>query len=149
MPWKGIVIHHSLTADSGTLSWQAIRRHHTDPAGPYKGRDVLYHAGVELVNGEYEALLGRPLDWSGGHTVGVNKTHLGLLFVGNYDLAPPPDAMLEVACERVIRPWMKAFSIPATQIEPHHAYAHKSCPGTQFRMDRLLAILGTLAPADF
>lgn len=150
LPWKGIVIHHSLTADSGTVSWAAIRRHHTDPNGPpaYRMREIGYHAGIERVGDSFEVLLGRPLDWYGAHTVGLNKTHLGLLFVGNFDLAPPPVEMLRVACERVIRPWCKAFGILEGAIVPHRSYAPKTCPGSQFDMKVLLGILASLEEAD-
>lgn len=151
LPWKGIIVHHSLTADSRTVSWDAIGRYHTDPNGPsyYRMRAIGYHAGVEMIGDSYEALFGRPLDWYGAHAHGVNGTHLGVLFVGNFDLEPPPDEMLRVGCERIIRPWMKAFSIPIEKVEPHRKYAPKSCPGVFFAMDRLREILAGLPPADF
>ena len=45
-PWTHIMIHHSATEDSQTLSWQAIRRFHmTDPE--HLWADIGYHAGVE------------------------------------------------------------------------------------------------------
>lgn len=150
LPWKGIVIHHSLTKDGETVSWDAIRRYHTDLNGPpqYRMRDIGYHAGVELVDGAYECLFGRPLDWFGAHTIGANRQYLGFLFVGNFDHATPSDEMLRVACERVIRPWMKAFSFDAGEIRPHRDFADKTCPGRFFDMSRLREILGGLREAD-
>lgn len=146
LPWRGIVIHHSLTRDGTTVSWDAIRRYHMDPAGPpvYRMKDIGYHAGVEMIGGAYEVLLGRPLDWIGAHTRGVNRTHLGLLFVGNYDHAAPPDEMLRVACERVLRPWMKALNIGVANVRPHSDFADKTCPGRFFSMAHLLEILAGL-----
>lgn len=150
LPWKGIVIHHSLTKDGDTVSWDAIRRYHTDPAGPpqYRMREIGYHAGVEMIGGAYEVLFGRPLDWFGAHTVGRNRTHLGFLFVGNFDVRPPEDEMLQVACERALRPWMKAFGIGLSQIKPHSEFAPKTCPGRFFDMDHLFGVLRGLREAD-
>lgn len=149
LPWKGIIVHHSLTRDGQTVSWDAIRKYHRDPAGPYKMRDIGYHAGVELVGLRYEVFAGRPLDWTGGHTSGKNSTHLGLVLVGNFDELPPPADQLRVACEYVIRPWMKAFGIPREKVEAHRDYAPKSCPGAMFDMGRLFAVLNSLPEADF
>lgn len=150
LAWRGIVIHHSLTDDGGTVSWDAIRRFHTDPNGPpqYRMREIGYHAGIEMIGGAYECLFGRPLDWYGAHTVGLNQTHLGFLFVGNFDKAAPEDEMLRMACERVLRPWMKAFDIQPHQVVPHRDFAQKSCPGRMFDMGRLMAALSQLPDAD-
>lgn len=151
LPWKGILIHHSLTEDSGTVSWDAIRRFHMDPNGPaqYRMRDIGYHAGIELIDGKYEVLFGRPLDWIGAHCPDVNRTHLGFLFVGNYDVITPTREMLRTACSRVIRPWMKAFDIKPSEIQAHREYAPKTCPGKLFDMGILKMILASLPPADF
>jgi len=145
-PWEGIIIHHSLTRDSQTVSWSAIRNYHETVKG---WRTVGYHAGCEIVGGNYEVLMGRPIDWQGGHTRGQNSTHLGLCFVGNYDEKEPSTAMLIVACERIIRPWQKLFNIPTEKIEPHRQYANKTCPGSQFDIHRLYSVLDSLPEADY
>ena len=147
-PWRGIIIHHTLTRDSGTVSWDAIRQYHKNPNGPYRMREIGYHAGIERIGPTLEILVGRPLDWYGAHTRGSNASHLGLVFVGNYDLEEPTDEMYQVAAERVIRPWMKLFDIPLKQIKPHSAFSHKSCPGEMFSMARLKAAIMGLDKAD-
>ncbi len=143
--WKGIIIHHSLTRDSGTMSWDAIRRFHTETRG---WRDIGYHAGCERIRDSYEILIGRPIDYSGGHTKGLNNDHLGLCFVGNYDLVEPDPEMLVKAAKYILRPWMKAFDIPLDRIEGHSDYAPKTCPGSKFSVEKLKDIIRDLPKAD-
>lgn len=130
-----LIIHHSATQDSGTVSWTAIRKWHTGvhPQSPYKWKDIGYHGGIELINDYYEVLLGRPLNESGAHTVGMNNTAIGFCFIGNYDDVSPPDAMLQKAI-LVLAPLVKAFQIPLTNVHPHSMYAAKTCPGKKFPM---------------
>lgn len=126
-----IVVHHSLTQDSGTVSWSAIRRYHVQVNF---WRDIGYHAGVELAGADFESLLGRPWDVVGAHTKeqGMNNVSLGVCLVGNFDLSPPTNEDLETVRDRVILPWMRLFKIPPQNIHPHRLYAPKTCPGTQF-----------------
>jgi hypothetical protein len=91
-----IVIHHSLTKDGRTVSWGAIRKYHmTEMAPPMV--EIGYHEGVELVDDAYEALMGRPWDRIGAHTLGQNYRSLGLCLIGNFDLEEPPPKQLEKA----------------------------------------------------
>ena len=140
-----IVIHHSATADSGTLSWGAIERHHVQ----VNGWDAVgYHAGAELVRDTYQVLLGRPTNRTGAHTAGVdprdgvrwNHKSLALCFVGDYDQTEPPDALLEVAARRFLVPQLEAHGLGVEALVPHRDMASKSCPGERFDMDRLRAV---------
>lgn len=133
-----IIIHHSLTKDSGTVSWGAIRAYHTHTLGWY---DIGYHAGIELVKSGgfpyYEVLMGRPWSMPGAHCRGQNHDSLGICFVGNYDERAPNDLIL-YAGAKMIKMWIKFFDIGIDDIYGHRDFAaHKSCPGTRFDLDRL------------
>lgn len=133
----GIVIHHSLTRDSNTLSWDDIDRYHRE----VRGWDMIgYHAGIEVVDGVLVPLLGRPWNRTGAHTAGHNR-RLGFLFVGNYDEITPTAETLHKAAMLVLAPWCQMFSIPVREIQPHWAYAEKSCPGKLFPVDELRRII--------
>jgi len=135
-----IMVHHSLTKDSGSVSWGAIRKYHTQTLKrPYK--DIGYHIGVELVkSGEelyFEALMGRMWDVAGAHCRGQNSNSLSICFIGNYDKIPPPKKMLEAGA-KVIALWLDLFSLSINDIYSHHNFApHKSCPGKLFDMETL------------
>ncbi len=136
-----IIIHHSLTKDSNTVSWSAIREYHIKVK---HWRDIGYHAGIELINGEYIILAGRPITAPGAHCLEkeMNSKSLGFCFVGNFDNETPCGEML-VKAAAYIKGWMEAFSIPTGRVQPHHLYApYKTCPGKMFRIDLLWGLLG-------
>lgn len=141
-PIRAIVIHHSATADSGTLSWGAIERYHVDENG---WDAVGYHAGAEMVRDTYQVLLGRPVNRTGAHVgtraadrVPWNHATLGFCFVGNYDAEEPPLELLEVAAHRWIVPTMASLGLSVRDLVPHRELdPRKSCPGRLFDMDRL------------
>jgi N-acetylmuramoyl-L-alanine amidase len=136
---KEIILHHSATRDSGTVSWSAIRKYHTIARG---WKDIGYHAGIELIGANYECLIGRPTTMWGAHTRGRNADTLGFCFVGNYNHASPPAEMMHTAARRVLAPWMEQFSIGTERISLHSNYAsYKSCPGEKFDLGYLLYIL--------
>lgn len=135
-----IIVHHSLTEDSSTVSWGAIRKYHVETLG---FNDIGYHAGVELVRSGrvdyFEVFLGRLWDVPGAHTKGQNRDSLGICFIGNYDLEDPPKKML-IEGGKLIAMWMKLFDIPFERIYPHHYFAdYKTCPGSQFYMSELFS----------
>jgi len=133
-----VICHHSLTKDSGSVSWGAIRKYHIQVM---KWAGIGYHAGVELVlsGGEvnYEILMGRAWDRSGAHCRGQNHDSLGICFVGNYDIIPPPKKAL-IAGAKIIALWLRLFDLSLDDVYSHHHFnIYKSCPGTLFDMDYL------------
>lgn len=144
---KKIFIHHSLTRDSGTVSWGAIRRYHTKVKDP-PWSDIGYHAGVELVisGGEpyYETFMGRMWDRRGSHVRGHNYNSLGICFVGNYDKIAPYKDMLKAGA-KIIALWLKLYNLSIDDIYPHHAFdPNKSCPGKMFDTDYLKMLVGKI-----
>lgn len=127
-----LIIHHSLTEDGKTVSWDAIRRYHIDTNG---WRNIGYHYGIELINSTYEVLVGRMQDEIGAHCKegGMNRCSLGICVVGNFDLAPVPAAQMDKLVQ-LVRSLRIVFDIPAECVQRHHDYAtYKSCPGTKFQ----------------
>ena len=131
-----IIIHHSATADSGTLSWGAIRQYHLRQGWA----DIGYHAGVEFINGHIECLYGRPDHIPGAHCRGENGDSLGFCFVGNFDKRLPPEALITIACRRVIVPWLLTYNLTPEDIRAHREFSSKTCPGAMFEIDRLQSI---------
>lgn len=139
-----IIVHHSKTTDSDTLSWNAIRDYH-------KGlgwSDIGYHYGIEFVRDDYVILVGRMQDDTGAHCreSGMNGRSLGICCVGDFDKEAPPVALLHKLRALVVS-LMRVFDIPAENVKGHRDYApYKSCPGRLFDLDKFRDTL--LFPAN-
>lgn len=136
-----IMIHHSLTVDSDTVSWGAIEKYHRETNG---WSDIGYHYGVELINGQFYCMVGRPEHRPAAACPqgGMNTLAIHVCCVGNYDLRPPPTDMLAVVTSRVLIPVMDRYGITPDRIVGHRDYnPHKSCPGTQFDLSVLRSLI--------
>ena len=132
-----IILHHSATKDSGTVSWNAIRRYHVNECN---WGQIGYHFGLEYIEdkgdpkGSYEILMGRMLNMQGAHTTGQNNQSIGICFVGNYDnVTPPPEMILQGV--KLVR-WLCAhYGIMPDKIFGHREFANKTCPGELFDVE--------------
>ena len=98
--WRKIILHHSLTKDGNVVDTQAIRKYHINTN---KWFDIGYHFCVDMINGEYEILIGRPLVTHGAHTRGQNKVGIGICLIGNYDKTHPSKEALNKLSELIIK----------------------------------------------
>lgn len=121
-----IIVHHSLTKDSETVSWGAIRKFHTEDRGWI---DIGYHFGIELVGDHIETLLGRPETETGAHCKGYNSDSIGICVVGNYDEDEFDEERQRVLVS-LLRRLMTTYGMPIKSIYGHREFnPHKSCPG--------------------
>lgn len=155
--WTHIMIHHSATPDGRTFDWQAIRRYQmswrvdgtTVSREEYERRisakqgklfeppwrDIAYHFGNEKINDRYEILVGRNLDEEGAHCVGMNQKAIGICFIGNFDLAPPPEEQWAAGIQ-LVRGLLRIADVPVRNVVGHRDFAHKTCPGKLFDLNK-------------
>jgi hypothetical protein len=120
-----IIVHHSLTKDSQTVSWGAIRKYHIETNG---WDDIGYQFGIELINDHYEILMGRRPDLIGAHTIGQNDQSIGVCVVGNYDVDPVPNK-LKNEIQKLLTWLLLNYQIPSKEIYGHCEFSTKTCPG--------------------
>lgn len=146
-----IMLHHSATQDSGTVSWTAIEKFHKETQG---WNDIGYHFGIELVINpyinhylsryKYQALLGRPVsEFAAACPQGdMNRKAIHICCVGDYDLEIPEDTLYERLVHRLVRPLVKEYKISINNIVGHRNFnPAKSCPGKNFDIEKVKFLL--------
>lgn len=131
-----IMLHHSLTRDSDTVSWGAIRKYHVDTLG---WSQIGYHFGIELMRGQQEIVLGRMMNTRGAHCPqgGMNRKALSICFVGNFDELPPLKGQWRLGI-KLVKSLMEIFNIPIDNIYGHRDFnPKKTCPGKRFSVEAL------------
>ena len=129
---KRIILHHSFTKDSETVSWGIIRRYHTNTM---RFSDIGYHFGIENLRGEVEILMGRMPDKMGAHCTGFNSDSIGICFVGNFDDDEPPKDVWNKGVDLVR--WLTSVYGKGVEVVGHNELnQHKSCPGKYFYLDK-------------
>ena len=136
-----IILHHSKTKDSGTVSWDAIVKYHKEVNG---WTDCGYHLGLEDVAGKVKLMIGRPLTEYGSHCMGKNTGSVGIVTVGDMDsekLSLDKELMLTDLC---------VFLCLTLGIKPSEIYGDrdfhptKTCPGNIFPLRRIKENIGRM-----
>jgi len=120
-----IIVHCSATREGQNVDVDTIRRWHVIERG---WSDIGYHFVITL-NGEVKE--GRPLERSGAHCKGYNKSSIGICYVGGCDNGMnPKDTRTEKQKEAIIN-LIKDLKVKYTKINKvtgHNVYASKACP---------------------
>lgn len=114
-----IVVHCAAT--KGDVSAATIRKWHTEDRG---WRDIGYHFVIRK-SGNIE--LGRPLEDSGAHVAGRNKTSIGICLAGGYggicDYTPAQWRSLEILVGGLLS------MFPGARVAGHNEFTKsKTCP---------------------
>lgn len=133
MMWKPekIIIHHSGTNDSGSVSWGAIRQHHLFVN---KWSRMGYHFGIELLRHDYEVLVGLIPTQPGIHCIGHNENSIGICMIGDFNRIEPPQKQWNLGLDWT-RFLCNFLDIPAENVYGHGELdRNRTCPGTFFDM---------------
>lgn len=128
---KTVILHHSLTKDSGTKSFDAIRRYHIETKG---WKDIGYQYVIEEVNGVYVTFKGRGENEVGAHTEGHNTGTIGICLVGNFDETKPTQGALN-ELYKLLNDLDERYN--GITIMGHCDYSTKSCPGKLFPLQNI------------
>ena len=132
-----IILHHSLTRDSETVSWNAIRKYHVQKLN---FRNIGYHMGLEQIKDRQEILMGRMMNETGAHCRQSRMNHrsLGICFIGNFDKEKPPKEQWNLGL-KLVSSLMYVFKIPKDKVLGHNHFAkYKTCPGKKFDADEFV-----------
>ncbi|NJM10202.1 MAG: N-acetylmuramoyl-L-alanine amidase [Bdellovibrionaceae bacterium] len=138
-----VILHHSLTKDGRSVSWDAIRKYHVETNG---WADIGYHFGIENVDGKHVIMKGRPIRARGAHCAdgGMNKQSIGVCMVGNFDTEAPPISQWALA-QLLISRLLWLYKIPICNVLGHREAQEKaglppekrkSCPGLMVDMNK-------------
>ena len=134
---QGIIVHHSATRDTRSLSFPAIADYHINNQG---WDDIGYHFVIEDYNGEPFLLTGRGVQYKGAHCFGLND-HIGVCVGGNYDTQELPP-MLLMKLVNLLSGLIVVHDLTISDIDYHRNHANKTCPGEKFpSLEQLRALL--------
>lgn len=76
----------------------------------------------------------------GAHALGYNETHIGISFVGNFEIETAHPALLAFAAP-YIQALVNAYKFPLSEIKRHSDVNTTDCPGKNFPFDALMGLL--------
>lgn len=128
-----IVIHHTASKDGEGLDRDEITKMHN--ARGFS--EIGYHFLIDKIEGEYTAVVGRPLDIMGAHAKGFNQSSVGVSFTGNFEVDKPDPMMIDAGLRLVLIPLCKMLGIPAGRVYGHFEVGTTPtvCPGRFFPLN--------------
>lgn len=125
---KGIVIHHSATRDTESISYNAIRKYHVEKMD---WDEIGYHYLIEMTKNGVNIFTGRGLQYEGAHTLGRNDM-VGICVVGDYDVNAPTNEHIETLVRTLVAQLAMFPKLGIEDIHFHNETAPKTCPGLNF-----------------
>lgn len=121
-----IIVHHS-AASEPSPQFEAINMWHKERNFPLSrlGFYVGYHYVIEKNGDIRQARLDQEI---GAHTIGENKTSIGICLVGDFDKEKPTQAQ-SITLGKLLVILCNTYKIATNDIYPHRAFADKSCYG--------------------
>jgi len=134
-----IIVHHSGGTDAQPLadsSNYTVALCDRDHKARGFGRSSLgYHVGYTYFIDKAGVVTQTRKDTEeGAHTVGKNRTSIGICLAGNFDAFMPTEAQV-TALRDLLKRKMLEHGIPAEKIVPHRTFAVKSCYGRKLADD--------------
>jgi hypothetical protein len=132
MKVKRILIHHSASVDGKIQNCGQIRRYHM----VNRGWDAIgYHYILELVEYDYEIMIGRFEDEQGAHCPegNNNREALGVCLVGNFEKYPVPPRQWQPAL-KLVRQLLTNHNLTPEDVYGHRDFKNTACPGRYFDM---------------
>ena len=124
-----LIVHHTggtkenPLADTSHHTWEIVRDYHLSLGWETIG----YHYFIEK-DGALKA--GRPENYHGAHTKGMNERSLGICLAGNFDATLPTQEQIN-ALKKLLSDLRTKYKIPLENIVPHRKFANKTCYGTK------------------
>lgn len=122
-----IIVHHDGVSREGP-SFAIVNEFHKSRDFPLSSLGFYcgYHYWIER---DGQVIAAREETEEGAHTVGQNRTSIGIGLAGNFDVEMPTEAQVE-ALGGLLSVYCRGYNIPPDRIFPHRHYAGKSCYGT-------------------
>lgn len=128
-----LIIHHSGGTDADPLadsSGYTVEQCNIDHKARFNFKSSLgWYVGYQFFidkNGRVTQC--RADNEEGAHTIGQNKSSIGICLAGNFDATFPTERQIE-ALKELLKVKMSAYSIPPSEIYPHRKFASKTCYG--------------------
>lgn len=129
-----IITHHAVSSTSHTAqdvdAWHKPRWSGFVSKYFRNAKGEPYHVGYHYVI-EWDGTIvqTREIFEEGAHTVGMNKSSLGICFMGNFDVHLPSREQLQ-SFQKLFHEIVARFpTITPRDCVPHRKYANKSCHG--------------------
>ena len=134
-----IIAHHAASRKGATAQeidgWHKARWPGFTSDKYRNDKGQLYHAGYHyIIEASGKVVQTRGHDEEGAHTIGKNKSSIGICLSGNFNDAMPTKAQKD-SFKKLAKKLLREFNLKAKDIVPHRRYSSTDCFGTNLPDD--------------